>query len=790
VLDVAVSFEKKAATVRYLPDKVQLDQILKQYDSTPFSVTLDGFVASVHQRDGAIVRTWFVRTAAADKATKQEASPELIDLFVELTPADGDQIVSLREVTLSDVASQKLKFHGDMREAELTASETPAAKGRRRFVRQVEPIAPLDAGEITVPVAIQAVIKRGDNTEQAIESQIAAVIRIPQREQSQPANVAGGPVALVGGSLQLALGHLCEQKGCVEHFHESLSDISGLAAVRPFPSADSPRANVYVRTGQPIDVWNLREQLRNRGVGISGIVPRDMPPFVLRVELPRWVTDEKAIDAQQCLVCRQRLLDTIQSFPWARGAEIIGGGVNVRPAKADADLVELLDAVTKTGICPSAVWLVPDGTPMPKAATPRVARRGGNAKSGGSEVHPVIEFDFGHVCDVGTEVLSLLANEKWLSRSQLLSDETGMKLRTSIGDRQFAALSPLLEQFRTAGHQPRQIRLSDFGEVRIQLTFAHICGEVEYSKPPKQDPNKKDTKPESEKKPFVPQPLRPAETSNGRKAIEAAVDSVPWIKQAVYQEYHTQREFNGPAKMMLALTAPGDDVVRLDELTDSLRRAGFPPTSVTVSRLFPGIPFAKLLPGELELTGRDGNMRLLSSFRQPDRPFVVVFVNVNCPLWEKYKYTADAKNFQHLSETIAKLQDRAAFVAVSANPDDKFAEVTELLDKAGLKLPVLHDAAGSVRAVFNAQVVTPPPHVFVFDADGRLRYAGEPHNNWDKLDQPKRDYLDEAIQHALAGEYQVNGAVFFNRSKCNCSDPNCKCPKCGCGATCRCGIGH
>jgi len=86
--------------------------------------------------------------------------------------------------------------------------------------------------------------------------------------------------------------------------------------------------------------------------------------------------------------------------------------------------------------------------------------------------------------------------------------------------------------------------------------------------------------------------------------------------------------------------------------------------------------------------------------------------------------------------------------------------------------------------------ITPAPHIFVFDAEGKLRYAGDAHDNWESPDKPQDDYLAKALDLVLVGKYLANGAVFYNKSVCNCSHPMCKCPKCGCGSTCRCAVKH
>ena len=164
-------------------------------------------------------------------------------------------------------------------------------------------------------------------------------------------------------------------------------------------------------------------------------------------------------------------------------------------------------------------------------------------------------------------------------------------------------------------------------------------------------------------------------------------------------------------------------------------------------------------------------------------------MSLNCPKWDKYKYEADPKFYGPLKRTLEALGDRADFVAISSNPDDPYAKAVEFWERAGMPVPLHHDARGQARACLNAQI-TPPPHWFVFDGEGRLRYAGDAHDGWEKAAAAPKDYLADAVDRVVAGKVSGNGAVFFNSSKCNCSHPGCTCPKCGCGSSCRCAIKH
>lgn len=835
MLDVAVRFKEKDATVKYVPGKVTLDQILKQYDDTPFGVSPDGPVVTIARTKQVTLRGWTQLAKpdapktdkTAKKASKPGDQPKQVQLFVELVSEKPIQFAVKPQFELSESKS-RLELLQEFRQAKVSdSSETKG--GTIRFNARLFETVVLEPGEVTVPIAFKFTAVDEQQSKHAADGKLEVVVRIPKRKPASAAGAITTGVALIEGRLELRLGHLCDQRGCVSHFHQSFETISGLAAVDPHPDLKQPSATLFLRSGQPVDVWSLREKLRDQSVEIAAMLPKSLSSYRLRVDLPRWLIDAKSGEVRQCMVCRDRLAQVIDGLAWTKNVEVAGGGINLSLTNSDIDLIELLDATTSSGAAPSAVWLVPSGVAMPKSAAPLVAQPSVAAKGVGSQIHPIIEFDVRHACDVGTSISTLLRKQKWASRTHTHSADITLA-SLSIADRKYANLSPLVNQMRSVGLVPDQIRLREFGDIRIQLEFAHICGEIEYSKPPKKKKKKpekkksddkksgkekskkkksddktsdkgkaeqeesdskqgKDTKPKEDakpKKPFVPRALRPAASSNGRKAIEAAINRVSWIKSGVFHDYHSKPEFKGsPRKMMLALETSGDDIVRLDELVAALRHAGFPPKSVTVSRRFAGIPFAKPLPIDLELVDRDGKTQPLATLKQQDRPIAFAFVALKAK--RKKKYQADPKFYHKLGETIEQYKDRVDFIAVSANKEDEFSDVVEFWAKTGLKIPMLHDHAKTVGPAFNVQS-TPAPHIFIFDANGLLRYGGDAHDSWEKPEESKEDYLAQALNLVLAGKYQKNGAVFYNSSLCNCSHPKCKCPKCGCGSTCRCGV--
>jgi hypothetical protein len=803
VLDVKVRFQEKNATVRYLPDQVALSRILKQYDSTPFTISLAGPVVTIAQLEKVVLRGWTQRTVAATKnaAPKNQAkddAPQPIKLFVEMVVQESADITANSRFSFADPVADSLTVTGDLKETEIT--KKPIAKKAivKRFVTRLYESVALKSGDSIVPVKFAVTTIDPNKKQTEATGTLQVVLRTPPRKTI---TVAPGSrtVALIDGKLDLKLGHLCTQRGCVEHFHSSLSTFGSMAAVDPHASLQHPGATIYLRAGHAIDIWSLRETLRDQSIEIAGIVPRDLNGYRLHVELPRWKVADQASAANQCLSCRNAALKALQTSPLVKETRVAGGGISSTPKQGNIDLVEILDALAQAGVAPQAVWLAPANVAIPKASSPLNVKPNVEPRSGGSPTHPQVQFTFAHKCDTGSTVLAMIGQPSWVSQTEFEFQRVSTA-RTLIADRKNAALSPLLSEFRTAGQLPAEIRLSNFGDVRIYLEFAHICGDIVYSKPPKpkkktaqqtagnKENNKAETPEEAKPiEPFVPKALRPATSSNGRKAIQAAIESVPWIKNAIFFDYHTKFQFRGgPQKVMIAFQPKDTDGVRLDYMIDALRSAGFPPRSVMVSRCFSGISFTQPLPGKLLLNDRDGKEKQLSSLKQPKRPLALAFVSLKCKRHKKYE--ADPKYYKHLSQTIEKYKDRVDFVTIAANPDDKFEDVVAFLEKTKLPVP-LHDAKGIIRSALNAQE-TPAPHFYIFDSDGLFRYAGDPHGNWEKPDEKKDDYLAQALDVVLSGKFAKNGAAFLNKSLCNCSHPKCKCPKCGCGPSCRCAIKH
>lgn len=401
MLDVTVRFKEKDATVLYEHGKVTLDQILARYYDTPFDVRPAGPVVTVAHNKHVTLRGWTQRpqthqpTSKPDERDKKvsgvaddaSASPQ-IQLFVELVPAKAHRIAAPAQLSLSNPPASGLAVHEEFQKVPLANKRSDDEAGRvgdqrvtNRFVARLTEVDALKAGEITLPVGFQLATVDAGEMRHDVEGRLEVVLRTPQQKSTtRPADTG---VALIGGTLQLRLGHLCEQKGCVAHFHKSLRDLAGLGGVRPHSNLQDPRATVYLRAGRAVDVWGRRETLRDRGVEIVGLVPRELGAYRLRVQLPSWRASDKSGEVQQCLVCRERTAGVVEDLAWADNIKVAGGGINFRPAALDVDVVELLDAIEQSGSAPSAVWLAPAGAAMPKPSPPQLPKRSDVPRQGG-----------------------------------------------------------------------------------------------------------------------------------------------------------------------------------------------------------------------------------------------------------------------------------------------------------------------------------------------------------------------------------------------------------------------
>jgi hypothetical protein len=390
-------------------------------------------------------------------------------------------------------------------------------------------------------------------------------------------------------------------------------------------------------------------------------------------------------------------------------------------------------------------------------------------KTGGTESDPLIQLEVGGIDgDNRAEVLLACLNQlPWASRTAVLPRYPGTIAKdrmhpnatavVALGERQWADIAALVQQVRKAGFTVSAVRLTGFGTVRIRTQFS-------LDKP----------------------------TKEAQQGIEAVYRRLPWLVDARFTAAGTRPDFSlaKNAEVRAEFTLGDSQALEVGTLLDGLNGVGFPPRAMRVARMFAGVPFGFPIPGDVELVDAAGGKRFSRRLQRRGRPLVLVFF----ALTGKYKqdkvekaYQAEPAHFARLNEVALQFAGRADFAAISSPKGDSPAGVAALWRKAALPFPVYRDPEQTLATALSAGLAHPPPHVFILDAAGKLRYAGEFADGWVEPEKVKRIYLVEALERVLANKVADNGAVFNNSPPCACSAPGCKCPKCGCGGPCRCG---
>ncbi|MFM2220748.1 MAG: hypothetical protein RLZZ553_496 [Verrucomicrobiota bacterium] len=159
---------------------------------------------------------------------------------------------------------------------------------------------------------------------------------------------------------------------------------------------------------------------------------------------------------------------------------------------------------------------------------------------------------------------------------------------------------------------------------------------------------------------------------------------------------------------------------------------------------------------EFSLPGVDGKTHSLKDFSKA-KVLAVVFTCNHCP----EAYAASAR----IQETATYYQDKGvAVVAISGNDPlalradelgyaphgDSFEEMKLAAKEANWTIPYLYD--GETQSVSRAYGAQSTPHVFVFDAERKLRYTGRMDEGYRKAGPVEKSQMRDAIDAILAGK--------------------------------------
>ena len=152
-----------------------------------------------------------------------------------------------------------------------------------------------------------------------------------------------------------------------------------------------------------------------------------------------------------------------------------------------------------------------------------------------------------------------------------------------------------------------------------------------------------------------------------------------------------------------------------------------------------------IAPG-FSLPGVDGKTYRLEDFSSA-KALCVIFMCNHCPY---VKATID--------RIIAIQRDYAgngaAIVGINSNetvnhPEDSFDYMVQWAKEKSFNFPYLRDDSQDIARAYGAERT---PHIFLFDAQRKLRYTGAVDDNTQDATKAKRHYLREAIDALLAGQ--------------------------------------
>jgi len=176
--------------------------------------------------------------------------------------------------------------------------------------------------------------------------------------------------------------------------------------------------------------------------------------------------------------------------------------------------------------------------------------------------------------------------------------------------------------------------------------------------------------------------------------------------------------------------------------------------SVSAAETLPALPPGSTAP-DFNLPGVDGRNWSLKDFADA-KILVVVFTCNHCPTAQYYE--------ERIKQIAADYKDRGvAVVAIMPNDPkavrldelgwtdsgDTFAEMKIRARDHQFNFPYLYD--GDTESVAHAYGPVATPHVFVFDAARKLRYAGAIDNS-ERIQHVTKHYLRDALDALLAGK--------------------------------------
>lgn len=146
-----------------------------------------------------------------------------------------------------------------------------------------------------------------------------------------------------------------------------------------------------------------------------------------------------------------------------------------------------------------------------------------------------------------------------------------------------------------------------------------------------------------------------------------------------------------------------------------------------------------------KLTNVDGSTVSLDNLERCNAVAVVFSCN-HCPYvlaWED-RLIAIQKDYAHRGVQLVLINSNDAV----KYPADSFEAMKSHAAAKGYPFPYLHDSTQQVAHAYGAERT---PHVFLFDGEGKLAYAGAIDDNYEEPAAVKHPYLRDALDAVLSG---------------------------------------
>ena len=132
---------------------------------------------------------------------------------------------------------------------------------------------------------------------------------------------------------------------------------------------------------------------------------------------------------------------------------------------------------------------------------------------------------------------------------------------------------------------------------------------------------------------------------------------------------------------------------------------------------------------------------------------VLDFWSINCPVSVRYEERMKKLHAFCEKKGVKFLAVNANHTEVDADAEDPYARIKKYVAKAEVKFPILIDRGNAIADRLSAETT---PHLFIIDAEGKLRYQGalddDSNGKKEKAGEPIQTYAVDAIQALLRGE--------------------------------------